>query len=104
MSRWSAGLDARRLVRRWRCAVGSCSPRAIGATNQDIAKQLSCNPVPVPVGKWRTLFAAMRLDGLIDEPWPGQPGITDDIVDQVIVAKYLRLAGYCSAISQGAST
>ena len=57
---------------------------ATGATNQEIAKQLGCNPVTV--GKWRTRFAAKRLDGLIDEPRPGQPRkITDDVVERVIV-------------------
>jgi transposase len=57
---------------------------AQGATNQQIAKSLKCNPVTV--GKWRTRFAAKRLDGLIDEPRPGQPRkITDEIVEQVIV-------------------
>lgn len=57
---------------------------AEGATNQQIAKKLECNPVTV--GKWRTRFAAKRLDGLIDEPRPGQPRkITDEIVEQVIV-------------------
>ena len=57
---------------------------AEGALNQDIARELKCNPVTV--GKWRTRFAAKRLDGLIDEPRPGQPRkITDDIVEQVIV-------------------
>jgi transposase len=58
---------------------------AQGSTNQQIAKSLKCNPVTV--GKWRTRFAAKRLDGLIDEPRPGQPRkITDEIVEQVIVA------------------
>jgi transposase len=57
---------------------------AEGSTNQQIAKSLKCNPVTV--GKWRTRFAAKRLDGLIDEPRPGQPRkITDEIVEQVIV-------------------
>jgi transposase len=57
---------------------------ASGATNQQIARDLDCNPVTV--GKWRTRFAAKRLDGLIDEPRPGQPRkVTDDIVEQVIV-------------------
>ena len=58
---------------------------ASGATNQQIANQLGCNPVTV--GKWRTRFAAKRLDGLIDEPLPGQPRkITDEIAERVIVA------------------
>jgi transposase len=58
---------------------------AEGSTNQQIARSLKCNPVTV--GKWRTRFAAKRLDGLIDEPRPGQPRkITDEIVEQVIVA------------------
>ena len=58
---------------------------ATGATNQKIARELGCNPVTV--GKWRTRFAAKRLNGLIDEPRPGQPRkITDEIVEQVIVA------------------
>ena len=53
-------------------------------TNQQIAKRLECNPVTV--GKWRTRFAVKRLDGLIDEPRPGQPRkVTDELVEQVIV-------------------
>jgi transposase len=57
---------------------------ADGTTNREIAKKLECNPVTV--GKWRTRFAVKRLDGLIDEPRPGQPRkVTDEIVEQVIV-------------------
>jgi transposase len=57
---------------------------AAGVTNQQIARELECNPVTV--GKWRTRFAVKRLDGLIDEPRPGQPRkITDEVVEQVIV-------------------
>ncbi len=58
---------------------------AQGSTNQQIAKTLKCNPVTV--GKWRARFAEKRFDGLMDEPRPGQPRkITDEIVEQVIVA------------------
>jgi hypothetical protein len=43
-----------------------------------------CNAVTV--GKWRTRFAEKRLDGLLDEPRPGQPRkITDELVEKVIV-------------------
>jgi transposase len=57
---------------------------ADGALNRDIARELKCNAVTA--GKWRARFAAKRLDGLIDEPRPGQPRkITDEIVEQVIV-------------------
>src|SRR3954447_8665624 len=56
-----------------------------GALNRDIAHDLKCNAVTV--GKWRARFAEKRLDGLIDEPRPGQPRkITDDMVERVIVA------------------
>jgi len=56
---------------------------AEGATNQAIAADLGCNPVTV--GKWRNRFAEKRLDGLIDEPRPGQPRkITDEMVERVI--------------------
>jgi transposase len=57
---------------------------ADGALNRDIAGDLKCNATTV--GKWRTRFALKRLDGLLDEPRPGQPRkITDEIVEQVIV-------------------
>jgi transposase len=86
--------DEGEMLRRWarrpktgqalalRCRIVLAA--ASGATNQEIAKELSCNPVTV--GKWRTRFAAKRLDGLSDEPRPGQPRkVTDDLVERVIV-------------------
>jgi transposase len=57
---------------------------AEGALNRDIARELKCNATTV--GKWRTRFAVKRLDGLLDEPRPGQPRkITDEVVERVIV-------------------
>src|SRR6478609_5322027 len=69
------------LALRCRIVLGA----AAGVLNRDIAAELGCNPVTV--GKWRSRFAAKRLDGLLDEPRPGQPRkITDDVVEAVIVA------------------
>jgi len=57
---------------------------ATGETNREIAARLGCNPSTV--GKWRSRFAARRLDGLHDEPRPGKPRtISDRDVERVIV-------------------
>jgi len=57
---------------------------AEGLTNQQIAAELRCHPTTV--GKWRTRFADLRLDGLHDEPRPGKPRtISDEDVERVIV-------------------
>jgi transposase len=54
-----------------------------GLTNTQVAQELA---VTMPtVGKWRQRFVERRLDGLVDEPRPGQPRkITDAAVDEVV--------------------
>src|SRR5919112_1878839 len=57
---------------------------AEGLNNSDIAERLGVHR-PM-VRKWRGRFAEHRLDGLTDEPRPGQPRkITDEQVEEVIV-------------------
>lgn len=40
-------------------------------SNEHVAEELDCDPGTV--GKWRTRFAAARLDGLADLPRSGAP-------------------------------
>jgi transposase-like protein len=40
-------------------------------TNAEVAREFGCDPGTV--GKWRTRFAAQRLDGLADLPRRGAP-------------------------------
>src|SRR4051812_2006486 len=57
---------------------------AEGQSNQAVARRERVTPQTV--GKWRLRFVQRRLDGLVDEPRPGQPRkITDDKVEEVIV-------------------
>ena len=57
---------------------------AEGLKNTEIAERLRVTRPMVT--KWRSRFAEHRLDGLTDEPRPGQPRtITDEQVEQVIV-------------------
>jgi transposase len=57
---------------------------AEGLKNTEIAERLAIDIATVR--KWRNRFAADRLDGLVDEPRPGQPRtITDAQVEDVIV-------------------
>ena len=55
-----------------------------GLKNTEIAERLSVDHATVR--KWRNRFAALRLDGLTDEPRPGRPRtISDEQVEEVIV-------------------
>src|SRR5213596_2778467 len=57
---------------------------ADGLNNTEIAERLGVHR-PM-VRKWRLRFSEHRLDGLTDEPRPGQPRkITDAKVEEVIV-------------------
>jgi transposase len=57
---------------------------AEGLKNVEIARRLGVHRPMVT--KWRNRFAQHRLDGLTDEPRPGQPRkITDEQVEEVIV-------------------
>lgn len=56
---------------------------ARGKRNGEVAHALSVTPQTV--GKWRSRFVAQRLEGLLDEPRPGQPRrIGDTEVERVI--------------------
>ena len=57
---------------------------AEGLTNTEIGERLGIKRTTA--GRWRVRFAERRLEGLLDEPRPGQPRkITDEQVEQVIV-------------------
>jgi transposase len=57
---------------------------AEGVRNVEIARRLGVHRPMVT--KWRNRFAEHRLDGLVDDPRPGQPRkITDEQVEAVIV-------------------
>ena len=57
---------------------------AEGETNTAVAERLGVSRPTVT--RWRSRFAESRLDGLLDEPRPGQPRkITDEKVEEVIV-------------------
>jgi transposase/transcriptional regulator with XRE-family HTH domain len=58
---------------------------AAGSDNKTVAAELGCSAATV--GKWRSRFVELRLDGLDDEERPGRPpSITAEQVEDVVVA------------------
>src|SRR5438128_9444662 len=58
---------------------------ADGWSNRDVAAREGVSQPTV--GKWRSRFVQLRLDGLADDPRPGRPpSITAEQVEDVVVA------------------
>lgn len=58
---------------------------AAGSDNRTVAAELGC--AAATVGKWRSRFVELRLDGLCDEERPGRPpSVTAEQVEEVVVA------------------
>ena len=85
--------DERAVLDRWARRPKSAQALAVrskivlacaeGTANKEVAARLGVTPQMV--GKWRARFVASGLDGLSDEPRPGQPRkITDEQVEEVI--------------------
>jgi transposase len=81
LERWARrGTSAQALALRSKIVLACADAMA----NKDVAARLGVTPQMV--GKWRARFVAAGLDGLADEPRPGQPRkITDERVEEVIV-------------------
>jgi transposase len=57
---------------------------AEGLDNKAVAKKLRCSLGMV--GKWRTRFLKLRLEGLYDEPRPGAPRkVGDEKIEAVVI-------------------
>src|SRR5206468_303802 len=80
LERWARRpTTARALAERARLVL-EC---AAGKTNTVVARELRLTTRTI--GKWRTRFLGQRLEGLLDEPRPGEPRrITDDDVERVM--------------------
>ena len=58
---------------------------AAGLANKEVAEAVGVTPTTV--GKWRSRFCELRLDGLSDDPRPGRPATnTAEQVEDVVVA------------------
>ncbi len=90
--------DERQTLERWarrpkssqalamRCRIVLAA--ADGEQSGAIAARLGCSPSTV--GKWRGRFARMGLDGLHDEPRPGQPRKISDAAIERVITKTLE--------------
>jgi transposase len=63
---------------------------ADGLANTEIAERLAVNRLTV--GKWRSRFAAFRLDGVLDEPRPGRPRTVGDDQVEAVITRTLETA------------
>jgi transposase len=61
---------------------------AEGLRNTEIAQRLGVGRAMVT--KWRSRFASARLDGLVDEPRPGQPRTVSDAQVEEVITKTLE--------------
>jgi len=86
LARWARrGKSAQALALRSKIVLACAG----GEANTQVAARLGVSPQMVC--KWRARFVAARLDGLADEPRPGQPRkITDEHVEAVITATLER--------------
>jgi transposase len=86
--------DERAVLERWARRPKSAQALALrsrivlacadGTANKEVAARFGVTPQMA--GKWRARFVAGRLEGLSDEPRPGQPRkITDEQVEEVII-------------------
>src|SRR5436305_8225854 len=76
--------SAQRLALRARIVLAAADAR----TNADIAADVRVTPPTVR--KWRSRFAAARLDGLADEPRPGAPRTITDVQVEAAVTRTLE--------------
>jgi transposase len=87
--------DEREQLRRWARRRSSAQALALrsrivlgcaeGLTNKDVAAREGVSQPTV--GKWRSRFVELRLDGLADDPRPGRPpSITAEQVEDVVIA------------------
>ena len=61
---------------------------AEGGSNTELSQRLGL--AISTVRRWRNRFAALRLDGLLDEPRPGRPRVVDDSQVEALITATLE--------------